>query len=206
MKRKALLLFGAYCMLQLMIAACTCTDPPPDIQYDIEHITVNNIDNSVYETGQAFADTVVVHQRNHLIHIETILESVANTFDWSRFTNKAYANSCHLPGEVINQSITNVTISANESILDTEAGNPLSKDHFRIIYFNFNASGGMSIEEWLHSLNNTSNDHDPLFRKDIAIVIKTPIQYSEFLKFTLAFELNNGQTIVSETNFVKLTQ
>lgn len=198
MYRRALFIYTAFLLFQVFIIGCC--PAPNNIYHYIDNIKITNTD-----LQEIVPDSAVVKRKNYRIKCDfDTQKKVAYRPNKSAFfIQTALASSCEDNYRGFKFDIVRFEVRCNKDILGIPAGAPLDYSKFRVYkttFFDDVDNSRETIPSWLNILNN--GDYKLGFEWYFEFVEK--IESTEFLKFELLFEFENGEFYKMETDYVKL--
>lgn len=193
MKKRLLQSFSLLAMI-LVVFSC-CKKSASDIYFNANDIRLKN----TYQLIE-IRDGVTVNQDGYRIKCYLNDKTVKYISDINDL-NKSFGY-CENNFIGLAKDISNLKISCDKDVWNISAGTPLNQNNIRV-FGNKSAVDAenerLTIVEWLSYINN----EDQLVTFEWFIEFVEIIDSSEYLKFTLTFELEDGSEYVTETGPVK---
>lgn len=194
MAKKSSRLLLVFIIFSTMISCC---------KKSFDDILINASDIDIKNTNQFrdIGDGVTVNQQGYRIKCflsDRVVELISDLNDV-----RASFDYCENNFIGLKKDISNLTISCDKDIWNSQAGTPLDNNNIRIYENNFpedSKNNRLTIQEWLNFVNN----EDQLISFEWFIEFNEPIISTEYLKFKLLFELADGSEYVIETDSVKI--
>jgi len=196
MIKKVIIVFSFTFLLQLLLISC-CRDT----FYQYYSIIDMQSSNCLFQNE--LQDSATVTQEEYRLKIQLSPAPYLKSSLSSLFINRAMALSCEEINVGLDSKIESFTISADQKIYNTKAGDPLAHSKFRI-----NPSGieskeaEITIDEWLENINNSGYIHDLMWY----FHLDEPLLIDAYIRFTIDILLDNGTTFKSITPPVRILQ
>ena len=192
MARKSSIL--SFVIIMLLFIAC-CKKSFDDLHFEANKIEVKNTYNF-----RDIGESVTISQQGFRIKCHLSEETIELISELNEL--RASLDFCEDNFIGLNKDIENFYISCDKDIWNTLAGTPLDNNKIRIYENKFpedSQNKRLTIQEWLNFINN----EDQLITFEWFIEFNEPIISTEYLKFKLHFEIEDGSIYTTETPSVK---
>jgi hypothetical protein len=193
MIKKVFIVLTAGIMLQLLLISC-CRD----IFYHSSQIVEVHSVNSLFQNE--LPDSAIVKQAEYRLKIDISKDLYTRTSLSSLFINQAVAFQCEEINLGLDSKIKNFTISADQDIYNIRAGDPLDYRKFSIHSDGSDSGTGISVEEWLHNINNS----DYRYTTSWYFLLNEPLLIDQWIKFKINIVQEDGTAYETQTDAVKM--
>ena len=143
MIKKIVKAFSFFALLQIIIYSCC--EEVYNVYYKTAEFTIIDVED--YDNTTVASEDLVL-QLNFLYNYV----NVSQVIDLNQLSNTAYATTCD-EDYFFKDMVTNIVITASETIFDIEAGNPIND---KLLFINPNTLESESLDNLIAFLNNSN--------------------------------------------------
>ena len=177
----------------IMMISC-CKKSFDDLYFNVKDITVKNTYNF-----RDISDGVTVNQEGYRIKL-ILNENTREAIEDINNVRKSL-DYCEDNEVALKKDISKLSITCNHTLWETPAGSSLNLDNIRIVERSSeNETNPLKVDEWIDLINAKIQFVD----FEWYMTFTEPIISTDYLKFTLTFEIVDGNTYKTETETVKL--
>ncbi|PNQ73139.1 hypothetical protein C1T31_09130 [Hanstruepera neustonica] len=188
MIKRVVKVFSFFALFQLVIYSCC--EQVYNVYY--EQTTLTAIDSNDFDASSVTTENLLLNLNFEYKYIQ-----IADMLDLNHMVDNTYATTC-AEDYFFRDSVINITITANENVLDIESGNPIND---KLFFINPNTLESQSLNELVNYLN---NHFDGYYYQTIDLAFNESLPSELSLEFHIKIDLEGGRSLESTTEIITI--